>query len=414
MCQLIGCNLNNHTLNSLFLASMLQIDSLNNVDGTGFLSVSKETYEVWKTEEEASTIEDLGKLIKDRIKSNYPVIGHVRAASKGIKVTEENAHPFDGKRFVLAHNGRLYDNDEVVTYSAVDGDTSLASDSQKFLERLDKAAKDMKNASIVELLNKSMEDFKGKFAFLIYDKVKDKHYAVRGSSADLHYVELFKVTKNEKDEMEWGPCGYLVNTKKDSLSNAIGITLPIAQIVSGKDIRAGKITELETNSIYEFGRNKLTKIGDIKEKATYTQSASSTVHQNMGGRYSAMSNNSSTKLEVNLNVPVVALVNQIQEFMKKNFFTIEDIDNLFIMFLKMPMADASLHNLQEFVDIVIPMVCAPKKVRQRLRAAMNSESARVWPTIYSQVKGLQYPWTLSGQNEINSLITFFATYNKRK
>ncbi|UPT72924.1 MAG: class II glutamine amidotransferase [Elusimicrobiota bacterium] len=41
------------------------------------------------------------------------VIGHIRAASKGIGIDDERAHPFQDEGWVFAHNGTLFIRDEV-------------------------------------------------------------------------------------------------------------------------------------------------------------------------------------------------------------------------------------------------------------------------------------------------------------
>ena len=182
MCQLCAVNLNNSALNSIFLSTQLTIDAIGNQDGTGFITTEKGgKINLWKSKLAADDIENLGSIIKDHVINSNPIIAHVRAASTGIKVERENAHPFVGKRFALAHNGRLYDKNEVVRDNQKKDadDTGIASDSLKFLSALELVAKENKSMTIVELLNKAMEEFKGKFAFLIYDSATEKHYAVR-------------------------------------------------------------------------------------------------------------------------------------------------------------------------------------------------------------------------------------------
>lgn len=111
MCMLIAVNLPRQ-MSRMLLPMLLMADSSANKDGTGLLTFTNNTYSVWKTERAAKSMLDLGQVINHHVTNDFPVLAHVRSASSGMPVTEENAHPFSGARFVLFHNGRLYGENE--------------------------------------------------------------------------------------------------------------------------------------------------------------------------------------------------------------------------------------------------------------------------------------------------------------
>jgi predicted glutamine amidotransferase len=269
MCQLILVNMGSPVLNRLFLTPLLQIDSIGNGDGTGWLAVDKGEYSVFKSKESASQLDDLGLDVRAYVTSKNPVLAHVRAASKGIDVEEKNAHPFQGERFVLAHNGRLYPKEEKVTYNATDN-TSSTSDSLIFLKRLEKDAKKNPELDFPTLLNNTMKEFKGKFALLIYDSLTNIHYVIRGTSADLHMMKVKRISMDGKTTTE---AGYIVNTRKNSLSDAVDISVQIVQTVMGDRLAADTIVELDKNTIYRVDKDELVKVGDIPENAIVYESS---------------------------------------------------------------------------------------------------------------------------------------------
>lgn len=401
MCQLTLVNLRNKELNRIFLPTLLQLNSQGNQDGTGFLCVNEDDIELYKSKDAADDLPDLGLDIRERVLSNYPVIGHVRAASKGIVVTEENAHPFQGKRFTLAHNGRLYKKEEVVRWSNTTDDTGLASDSLVFLNALDAEAEKNPDAPFLDILNSTMSQFKGKFALLIYDSLKDKHYVARGSTADLHIVTIADFPLEGGDG---NPLGFIVNTKKNTLADAIVISNQIAQSVTGLRVGAGKIEELPKETVFEVVDGTLIKLGEIKENAvTYT-------YENPIQK--AVSNYVSGASQVNTTLSIWKLSERINKFMGDHFLGITDIDALFYIFLGVGIADSNLSDLDIFCECVIPKISANKKIKKRMGDILD-KYGQVYPNMYKNVKGLSYPWMLSSPDKIQELIKALEKFNKK-
>jgi len=398
MCQLLLVNLNKKDLNRVFLSTLLQVDANGNQDGTGFLGLRSDGQAyLWKTELPADGISNLGAIIVDGVSSNLPIMAHVRAASRGINVNPENAHPFHIKlkRFYLAHNGRLYGNDESPSYTGfATDDTSIGSDSLKFLTSLEEESIKSPNSGIVELLNATMSSYTGKFALIIYDSYSNKHYVVRGSTADLHMVNIFSQIGEVRRQV-----GYIVNTKKNSLEDALTISVQIGQIVTGTMISHDDVTELDKDSVYEVEKLTLTKIGELKEKPVIYARAVTQAFSNTR--------------PPNQSIPVWRLSERLLKFMDSHFLTIPDMDALLYLFTGVRMADISDDNLEFFVATIIPKISAPKKIRDKLNSILG-DSGRVFPIVYTQVKQLEYPWIISSPKSQNELCDYMEALKKSR
>lgn len=404
MCRLCLVNAGSSILNKIILPTLLQISSQGNQDGTGFLVVDEDSTTLYKSKEAADELADLGLDIMEKVTSNRPVMGHVRAASKGIVVTEENAHPFKGTRFTLAHNGRLYPKDEKVEWSAGAADTSLPSDSLVFLTALEASAVKRPDDSFLDLLKNTMAEFKGKFALLIYDSLEDKHYVARGSTAELF---VSSIVEYPLEGGEGTILGCVVNTSKTVLSDTLSLSIQVGQAVTGVRLGMTKIEELHKETVFEVTGTTLTKIGEVKENAvSYT-------YQNNVQK--AVSNYALSKpAGVNTNLPIWSMSQRISKFAREHFLGINDVDALFYLFLGIGIADASPSDLDIFCECVIPKISAGKKIKQRLSKVLDNY-AQVYPNVYTSVRGLSYPWMVSSGDAINGMIKFFEkAKNSRK
>lgn len=387
MCQLTLVNLKNAELNRIFLAPLLQYNSTNNSDGTGFMVAGRKSTSVWKSKVSADCIDNLGIILKDNVSNGSPVLAHVRAASKGIVITDENAHPFKGERFVLAHNGRLYKREEIVSYTNTSDDTGLESDSVTFLNALEVKAKEKPDMPAHDLINATMEDFKGKFALLVYDTQGRDYYVCRGDTADLHIVKI----------QEWvddvlTPVGFIINTKKDSLLNSVTVSLQMAQALTGRYFVADKIIELNKETIYKVEKDDLVKLRDIKEnKVVYTYQ-------------DRTQNTSSWKASQNGPVlPIWRLSERINSFREDHCLDICDIDAMFYIFLGVSLADVELEDLTSFVELVIPKTSATKVARARMSKVLGKGGV-VSPRFYKSMPTMQYPWMLNDASVIDRFI----------
>lgn len=259
MCQLALVNLNDELLNRLYLQIALFLDSLEkHQDGVGFFCPTMES--PFKTKIPGVNLLNLSHFIK-RIGSE-PTIGHVRMATTifgAKKIEDKHAHPFETENLILAHNGTLNPQDE----DRFKEEMKELTDTEIFLNELEKvySAKPTKSRrNFTDSLKKTMEDFYGKFAFLIFDKNTKDYYVVRGKYAPLHQFEVKTVE---------GTVGLVVNTDEDSLKLILKLFTNICNVLNLTPemlYDAKNIKCLEAESIYRLeGKNKLKKVTNIKE-----------------------------------------------------------------------------------------------------------------------------------------------------
>jgi hypothetical protein len=254
MCQLSLASLKNNKLNLSFVISQMQVNSaLDHNDGTGIFGSEG----LFKTKNSAKSLVQSVPQIREKIKNNRPVCGHVRKASFSLTnklVDDEHAHPFESDNFILAHNGTLVLKDKTIKTP----DNLI--DTQIFLNELEREW----NGNIIESLNKAMKKFTGKFAFLIYCKPDDSFYIVRGLAT------LFKHDMYIGDEY----LGFVINTEKDHLDKNIVIFQNQVELWTGKCLNVLKdnATLLLHESIFRINEktNTIIRIGDIKEETAYT------------------------------------------------------------------------------------------------------------------------------------------------
>lgn len=249
MCQLSLVSTNDPVLTRMLLYSLLVANSLQNRDGTGYYNPSSGVY--WKTEKAADITKiELAKALTEEVSET--LIGHVRSAgfTNYVKiVSNDKAHPFVSNHFLLFHNGSLERKDKVW----VKNDDGLI-DSEIFLKELEENYK--KEKDIIKLLQKTMEDFTGKFAFIIE---YDKHiYVIRGKTAELSSLDITHDNKK---------IGLIINTGSISGERAVIETHCFAKLI-GKSVGfASKFEELNKETIYEFipETKSLVKLGELKE-----------------------------------------------------------------------------------------------------------------------------------------------------
>ena len=243
MCQLTFGNMNNRD----FLKKYILFQSIINSngrhdDGYGYFY---EGEKVLKTKLAAKNIKNLGELLSDINKTK--VIAHCRDASPGTPIEDMYAHPFESNNFILAHNGALTIKDGIVL------EKPSFSDSENFLNVLDKCYENSKDKDMVKTIKNAMKNFDGTFAFLIYNKITKLFYAVRGKSKTLFTSEI--TINNTK--------GYVINTEKDSLDQCTSLIKKLLDLEKVKvDITESKV--LDSERIYLLGET-IKEIGKINE-----------------------------------------------------------------------------------------------------------------------------------------------------
>lgn len=388
MCQLFLTHLGNSNINKLALSIALRIDAVGNVDGTGLMSIDKKGMPVvWKTKLAANNLSNLGYAISASVKTSLPVIAHVRASSRGIVVTDDNAHPFSGERFVLAHNGRLWSNLETPVYTYGD-DTNVGSDSKEFLDKLEELAKASPQLPFIDIFRATMDNFKGKYAMMIFDNLTKEYYVCRGSSADLH---ICYVTNTNPKTGEVHDVGFVINTKKASLKEAIDILEQGAQAITGNLYTFGEVTELEKDTVYKVVENRLEKVGVVKENSVSYSYATASITPFT----------SSTQV-LPVTRPEKAIV-RIYEFMSDHSLSFVDIDSIMYILFGFGIAGCTLETLEEFVSRAIPVISAPKADRAKTKVIVG-DNGLVHSAVYKKVPELEFPWMLSNKEQLNLML----------
>ena len=260
MCQLCFINLNNKVLNKAWAyASIYANSKKTHEDGFGISSGEN----IYKHENSAWNLTNWTEHIK--FITNKPVMTHVRKASfvKGNKLVDDAKynHPFRTKSLILMHNGTLLkkDAEKFPNYKL-----DKMVDSEVFLRVLSNIYN--KNGhNLQPALQRTMEDFYGKFAFIIYEIIKDKYTIVRGKTALLHYLPL-----NIKKDDEIIPTGFVVNTEKEGLYDSLCIATNF--LINSNNVQINwedenKEEVLEAESIYEIEKLKVNKVGELKENS---------------------------------------------------------------------------------------------------------------------------------------------------
>ena len=92
-----------------------------------------------------------------------------------------------------------------------DGLSTTKIDSHIFLERLDA---NFSGITLPEAITKTVDEFYGKFAFLIFDKINKAYYFVKGESANLNYYQFIS---RKTDKI----LGLAINTENESFVDGL-------------------------------------------------------------------------------------------------------------------------------------------------------------------------------------------------
>jgi predicted glutamine amidotransferase len=357
--------------------------------------------EVFKTEMNAQMTSNIGEWVnKVHIKTS-PMITHVRLASIGGKVCQENSHPFETTSFVLAHNGTLvikrgkevYINGLKTKWKAEKPDII---DSEVFALVLEEEYKFEKD--FVKVLNKTMDNFCGKFAFIIYCKPEDSYYIVRGKSADLHVVTFTK----EQDVI----AGIAVNTEKTSLERTIHIFENCLQ-ANNLILKHTDIEELAKETIYKFGANKLVKVGEIKESEKEYGPFPSTTYNRDYTRNSFSGNNGFNE-KTNTD-----LINDVLTYMNLYSLSLEDLDRILFFTMNKGILRITEDEMVIFLKKVTPKLCAVKKFRKEIDETLTKNKFQIIPQRFYEKATYPFPYMLiSGKQDQRDFVKLLGEYLK--
>jgi len=305
MCQLTYIFSSDLNLLKLAFHIIPTVNSLtDHQDGYGVYHNGK----LYKTASQASRIcfKNAGFIFDTK----KPVLIHVRKASTFYRhlIKDQYSHPFESENFILAHNGTLSRKDFKREYDLID--------SQLFLKTLEE--KYVKVKDFCTAIKEAMDEYKGKFAFLIFEKNTGNYYAVVGKTANLHMLKLTDGKYNY---------GYILNTGEKDLSDSSTIIFDLYN--SQANIRLNiqeKVVPLKNESIFLLTQDGPRLIGEIKETEDkyyqddllYPKTSSATTPVNQG--------NIERKNGTDKNI-----INNIKYFLQRAAFTLNDLNNLCIM-----------------------------------------------------------------------------------
>ena len=390
MCQLIASNLNKKDLNltAIHLLSHKGASSIHN-DGFGFMYQGKFN----KTKLAANIINNMGDWMQNIVNSNYPVFAHIRQASAGIPVTDENAHPFESKDFLLMHNGTLTKAGEKRPYAYNSrvwnsqkkdyeyAGPELVSDSKQFLEVLQKEYE--KDSNFVNAFNKAMGGFWGKFAFLIYVKKEKTYYAIRGKSATLFISYL-------KDRS-----GFILNTERSNLVEISLMLDNINQIIRKERLVLLEPEFFELNTIWKLDGNAFVKVGDCNEndEKDFVKEVPKKKEQTSLVPFSKVEEKRTVENQIKDDEPDVI----VADFMIEHKLNPKDIALLFKTYIGKDITTALYGDMEFFIESVIPNLVPDVNVINFLKKNIKGN----FPiALYDKPYGLEFPWMINNEQDI--------------
>lgn len=387
MCQLTYCNLHDAYLNTLMIYFLSTIGSVRHDDGCGVICSDNK---IWKSKHQAKNLTNLGEILYESVQDNKPVPFHIRMATHGIAVNDENAHPFTGKHFILMHNGTLLPKD-----GSEPKDKEKDSDSLRFLNALDAMKDKKKDTSFPEIFNETMENFSGKFAFIIRDIDTKTDYIVRGKTAELYVSYL---TINGKAS------GYVVNTSNSTMKDAFMQFINVASLSGANNYELSEPTLLAIETIF-VGRDKgLDKLGETKETTVIKpaivaqkNNSSSTALLPPSRVQSLMGHNSNFE-QVG---EILTLSNKIYEYLSDHSLELIDLQMMFHAIAGISLLEITREDLKMFVQYMIPKVSCEKIIRNRVKTLLNGKR---FPDELYEAHKLEYPWPVNEGKILKNVI----------
>ncbi len=388
MCQLTYCNLHDPYLNSLLVYELSTIGSARHNDGCGIICADNK---IWKTKLAAKSILNLGSILFKKIQNDSPVPFHIRMATHGIEVKDENAHPFVGKHFTLMHNGTLLPRN-----GEEPKDKTIDSDSLRFLKALDECKDISPKANFEETFNGAMANFAGKFAFIIRDTDNKVDYVVRGRTADLWIS--FVMRGDEKQ-------GYIINTSNLTMKDAFKEFVNLAALYDGSEYVFSEPKLLDAESIYIAEDMDIKKIGKAVE---VTPVKKAEVVNHFLPRTSPVTSNISRPLAANIK-EIADLADDVFKFLDKHSLGLLDLQLILQISSGISILEMKKEDAIAFRDYLINKISAPKAIRKQVSTILKN---RRFPFAVYERYNLQYPWTVNPGNVVLQALKEYVKENK--
>ena len=380
MCQLTYSNLHDPYLNSLMVYFLSTIGSEKHDDGCGIIC-SDNT--IWKTEKPANKISNLGTILDQVIRDNKPVPFHIRMATYGIEITQENAHPFDGKHFILMHNGTLLPRN-----GEEPKDKKKDSDSLKFLMALDGAKDKKPKSTFKEIFNHAMENFAGKFAFIIREKETGKDFIIRGRTAELW------ITNIKQDDKS---IGYVINTNDLTLKSALFQFLNVASLMNSNKYECSEPVLLKAETIFLAEDMNIKEIGITIEFTPVVKKEEKAIVPFVRDRENFKRDKSADIILSSDIGKIIRVSVKIYEFLDSHCMSLLDLQTMFKMMGGISLLEVTKEDLDMFVDYMIPKICANKALRVQVRKILN---AGLFPKEAYKIGKLEYPWCVNDSKTV--------------
>ncbi len=171
ICGLISQDGLNVEASKLFEKVMNNIESRGR-DAFGYFSYPKNG--IYKVDSSVSDFLTKKKIWTD-IKRERVVLGHTRATTKGTEKTNHNNHPFETKDFVLAHNGVIWNEENLRKSQKIENE--IETDSYIIIALIQKFYLETKN--VVEAIKKTTALIRGSYACWLFHRKSGEVFLFR-------------------------------------------------------------------------------------------------------------------------------------------------------------------------------------------------------------------------------------------
>lgn len=380
MCQLTLSNIPGY--NRIFLMNQIYINTsevAKNRDGWGIFSKNSG---VFRCEKQPHLITDVGKYI-NKLDEEFPCMLHVRHATftNSVKyLSIENTHPFITEDFIVAHNGALEFKDSKIDISKL---YPNCIDSKIFTLRLQE---NYINRSVAEAIKITLNEFYGKFAFIIYSRKESLFYIVKGTTATLYTYNVFDLDKKY--------LGYVVNTNKDDLFKGILYTSNFIQVNGGRPLIVDLklIEELTVNSIFT-ATEAINKIDTVEESFKPRPP----IYTNANNGYdSSWVNNVRNNIDRQLPLITPSKIiasdeKELLDFMTEFEISIYYLDEIFYTYLGKGLLSCTAEDIHTFIDYILPDIkLCHKNIIKCWSKLLNTYSCNEFNihTVY----GIEFPY----------------------
>lgn len=386
MCQITFSNLHNPKLNSIMVYFLGFVGSKEkHDDGCGFICKDNT---IFKTKISAHRVTNIGAILSRKITTNDPIPYHIRQATQGIEVNDENAHPFTGKHFILLHNGTLNPIDPK-------GFNIKVSDSLQFLNKLDDAKDANPKKPFLELFNDVMSKWYGKFAFIIREIETQKDYIIRGKTADLWYSEVFLDDKL---------VGYVINTSSLTLIEGLHHFVNVSGLMFGKEYVWTDPKLLTEETVFLAEKNKVSIVGKTHQNDAPKKEEVRVATQ---AGYFRGHNNNVNQITKSEGSEIIKLSVKIFEFLEEHSLSFRDLQRIVQVSYSQSLLEMDLDDLKDFCNRIIPMLSAPKKKSNARENVKKLLKGSTFPSQVYDLSNLQYPWML---NEEGTVVKALKSY----